>query len=612
MRDVIVVGAGGGGAVIAKELAAQGLDVLLLEAGPRFADPEKNWNHSETDANNPYAGYFRFGPADRTKPEWLREIPQSTLFIQLSGVGGTTNHYQGNSPRAMPGAFLGYNGTDKNAYDTSYLFPFSYSELIPYYEWVEHTLPVQTAPMGTKEEIFFHGAKLLGLPLQTGKDISHAAFRPQENAILQPEGNAGKSNDSRKLVFPLAKGCTFCGHCSQGCFQPIGSPINLKAKRSTLVSYIPMALTCDLWSKHGKAITLVADAFATKINTDASSVARSVTWRIGASGLVFTEEAKTIVLACGTVENPRLWLNSGLPNLNNWVGQGLTDHFVDVVTGIMPFYTGSTKGPGSNGRIDYPGYGMLEVVGDTPGLRAGLCAFSDAGIPGIYDNGLPGGAYGADTVGRLIGKDLKEVMSNVDHMLNVDIFTDDDVEAQNRVTLSSNLPPDEHGAVPRIEIKQRRRSARTIRNREFLAKEAVHLLRELGARKIHRVNKPPFVIHSQSTMRMGLSANDSVLDENAEARNVKRLFIADNSALANGIGGPNPTLTTQALATRTAEKIFQLYFSGEGWVRKGAPVSSIDEVVTRAVIKRGLSIAKSRRSKVLASLTTTTGHEAGH
>jgi hypothetical protein len=41
---------------------------------------------------------------------------------------------------------------------------------------------------------------------------------------------------------------------------------------------------------------------------------------------------------------------------------------------------------------------------------------------------------------------------------------------------------------------------------------------------VFRINKPPFVIHSQSTMRMGLSAQDSVLDENAEARSVKRLF----------------------------------------------------------------------------------------
>ena len=231
---------------------------------------------------------------------------------------------------------------------------------------------------------------------------------------------------------------------------------------------------------------------------------------------------------------------------------------------------------------------MLQVVGETPGLRAGLCAFSDAGIPGYYDNGLPGGSHGADTVGRLIGTDLKRVMANVDRMLNIDVFTDDDVEAQNRVTLSSAMPPDEHGAVPKIEIKQRSRSLRTVRNREFLVQQAVRLLRSLGAVSVHRVNKPPFVIHAHSTMRMGLHAGDSVLDANAESREVKRLFVADNSALANGIGGPNPTLTTQALATRTAEAIFRRCFGGDPWVHRGTPVSSVANEVTRAVLRRGL------------------------
>lgn len=585
MRDVIVVGAGGGGAVIAKELAGRGLDVLLLEAGARFADVEKDWTHYESDANNPYLGYFRFGPADRTKPEWIREIPQSMLFVQLAGVGGSTNHYEGNSPRAMPGAFLGYDGPDKNAYDTDHPFPLCYEELIPYYEWVEATLPVQTAPMTRKEEIFFYGAQLLGLPLQTGKDITRAAFRPQENAILQPQGTAGRTSDPHKAAFPLAQGCTFCGHCSQGCYEPKGAPINLKAKRSTSVSYIPMALTADQWSRHGKPITLIHDAFAVSVNTDGTS-ARSITWRIGATGELFTEEASVIVLSCGTVETPRLWLNSGLPNSNGWVGRGLTDHYVDVVTGVMPFDVATTRSPGSNGRIDYPGYGMIEVVGDTPGLRAGLCAFSDAGVPGYYDNGLPGGSYGADTVGRLIGKDLKNTMRNVDRILNIDIFTDDDVEFQNGVSLSTAYPPDEHGPVARIEVHQRQRSPRTISNREFLAQKAVLLLRALGATTVHRINKPPFVIHSHSSMRMGADAATSVLDSYCEAREVNRLFVADNSALANGIGGPNPTLTTQALATRTAENMFQRYLGGDPWVRKETPVSSTDSDVTRAVIQK--------------------------
>lgn len=587
MRDVIVVGAGGGGAVIAKELAERGLDVLLLEAGPRFADPERDWTHFESDANNPASGYFRFGPADRTRPPWVRDIATSMLMVQLAGVGGTTNHYQGNSPRAAPGAFTGYRGADRDRYDVEHRFPFTYRELLPYYEWVEHTLPVETAPLGLKEEIFFRGARRLGLPLEESHDITKAAFRPQQNAILQPQGTAGRTGDPRRLVFPQARGCTFCGHCSQGCFEPLRAPINLKAKRSTSVSYIPMALTCDRWARHGQPITLIADAFAVHVGLESGAKARTVTWRIGATGEMSTGEARVIVLSCGTVETPRLWLNSGLPNPNGWVGRGLTDHFVDLVSGIMPFDVGSSRGPGSNGRIDYPGVGMLEVIGVTPGLDAFLHAFSDAGIAGAYDNGLPA-SQGADTVGRLVGPNLKQAMANIDRLMYIDVFTDDDVEWNNGVSLSSAVPPDEHGPVPRIEIQHRNRSARTIANREFLVARAVELLRSLGATKVHRINKPPFVIHSHSTMRMGERHDSSVLDANAEARWVKRLFVADNSALANGLGGPNPTLTTQALATRTAEKIFRLYFGGAPWVTRESPVSSVDRSVTRAVLECGL------------------------
>jgi choline dehydrogenase-like flavoprotein len=82
---------------------------------------------------------------------------------------------------------------------------------------------------------------------------------------------------------------------------------------------------------------------------------------------------------------------------------------------------------------------------------------------------------------------------------------------------------------------------------------------------------------------MGASAADSVLDGNEEARTVSRLFVAHKSALPNGLGGANPTLTTQALATRTAERIVTSYFDGKPWVGKSDPVSSIDPTVTLAV-----------------------------
>lgn len=50
-----------------------------------------------------------------------------------------------------------------------------------------------------------------------------------------------------------------------------------------------------------------------------------------------------------------------------------------------------------------------------------------------------------------------------------------------------------------------------------------------------------------------------VLDTSCEAKDVNRLFVADHSALANGVGGANPTHTGQALALRTAEHIATLF-----------------------------------------------------
>jgi choline dehydrogenase-like flavoprotein len=571
VRDVIVVGAGAGGPIVAKELAARGLDVLLLEAGPAWEDVERQWNKHENEANNPATGIFRFGPGDRAQAPWARDLPQNCFVWQTAGVGGSTVHYFANSPRAMPGAFADYAGADAGAYDTANRAPLGYRELIPYYAWVEHTLPVQTAAMGTKEEQFLNAAAKLGLPTQTSKDITRPAFRPQENAILQPQGTAGRTNKASQLVYPRAQGCTFCGYCPQGCVEPIKSPRNLKAKRSTHASYVPMALTADRWT-HGKAITLQPDAFATKIETDGTR-ARGVTWRNTRTGATSTEEAHVVVLAAGAIETPRLWLNSGLPNPNDQVGRGLTDHYLDFVVGRLPRYTGSSKGPTSAARVDYPGRGCLEQAGVSPGLQAQGFTTSNAGIRGFYDNGQPGG--------RVVGARLGHFLSDVDKLLAIAVITDDDVAAENRVTLSQTLTPDAHGPVARVEL--RRRSSRTLENREYLAARAVDLLRAAGAKEIARMNWAPILLHIHSTMRMG-----PVLTPDAESRAVERLFVADNSALPNAVGGPNPTLTTQALATRTAEKIFVRYFGGEPWVGRESPVSSVDDTVTQAVLRAGL------------------------
>jgi choline dehydrogenase-like flavoprotein len=537
VRDVIVVGAGGGGPVVAKELAARGLDVLLLEGGPAWSDPEREWSHDENIANNPATGIFRFGPGDRAQAPWARDLPQNCFVWQTAGVGGSTLHYFGNSPRAMPDALPGYHA------------------LIPYYEWVEHTLPVQTAAMGTKEEQFLRAATKVGLPTQTSKDISRAACRPQENAILQPHGTAGKTNNAKRLVYPSARGCTFCGHCPQGCYLPLKAPLNLKAKRSTHVSYVPMALTADRWTR-GRAATLVPDAFAVRVAADGE--ARSVTWRNTRTGVITTEEAKVVVLAAGAIETPRLWLNSGLPNPNDQVGRGLTDHYLDFVVGRFSHYTGSSKGATSAARADFPGSGCIEQAGVAPGLQA----------QGLTDSDEP--------QLRLHPQRLARFLANLDRLMALAVITDDDVALNNRVTVSGVMTPDAHGPIARVELRER--TARTLKNRENLVRRAVQILRAAGAKEVVRMNWAPVLLHIQSTMRMG-----AVVNADAESYGVERLFIADNSALPNALGGPNPTLTTQALATRTAERIFVRYFGGDPWVGRESPVSSVDDTVTAAV-----------------------------
>ena len=131
------------------------------------------------------------------------------------------------------------------------------------------------------------------------------------------------------------------------------------------------------------------------------------------------------------------------------------------------------------------------------------------------------------------------------------ILTDDLPRQDNGVSLDNTFS-DEHGPVPKVKYEPHPDDDA---KRDELARIAANIHREAGAEHVHRSEWPPLLLHMQSTMRMG-----KVLDENAEAKNVSRLFVADHSALANGLGGPNPTNTGQALALRTADRIGDLYF----------------------------------------------------
>src|SRR5918996_876661 len=118
--DVLVIGAGGTGAVVAKEAAEAGLDVVVLEAGP-WHDPQKHFSGLEWEMLNPFDAVFRWGPLDRTKPAWPRERDGMALLFQTPGVGGNTLHYGANCPRAY---------IDAIEHD----WPVRYRDLLPYFQ----------------------------------------------------------------------------------------------------------------------------------------------------------------------------------------------------------------------------------------------------------------------------------------------------------------------------------------------------------------------------------------------------------------------------------------------------------------------------------------------
>ncbi|MGC1166230.1 MAG: GMC family oxidoreductase [Solirubrobacterales bacterium] len=261
--DVVIVGSGAGGAVAAAELAAAGLDVIVLEAGAHY-----NRDSYPVDHLDAIAELYRDGGL--TIAEGRPPIPVPVA----KAVGGTTVINSGTCFRA-PEPVLA---------DWQQRFGIAWAgEMDADYAEAEETLHVkQLDPetMGRNGQLAMEGAAAIGA---SGAPIHR---------------NAGN--------------CTQCSSCPFGC--------EIDAKRGMHVSYLPRAVAAGARIRAGVEVgrVLVEDSRAVGV----SGSTRAGT---GSKRRPFTVRARRAVIAAGgAFGTPELLQRSGLGGKQ--VGRNLHIH----------------------------------------------------------------------------------------------------------------------------------------------------------------------------------------------------------------------------------------------------------------------------------------------
>ena len=140
--DVVIVGSGIAGALVASELAAAGISVIVLEAGrPVIRDKavQKFW---KSLVKVPECAYEQtpqaMFPVTDKITEWYQQSgPDNFQSTYLKVVGGTTWHWLGTSLRLLPSDFQ-----LKTLYGRGVDWPISYAELEPFYGRAEVAIGV--------------------------------------------------------------------------------------------------------------------------------------------------------------------------------------------------------------------------------------------------------------------------------------------------------------------------------------------------------------------------------------------------------------------------------------------------------------------------------------
>jgi choline dehydrogenase-like flavoprotein len=285
--DVVVVGSGAGGGVIAGELADRGRSVLLLEAGPyKTAADYMRWEARAT--------HEMWWPLAFAEPAAADQAP--VLMFRGRCVGGTTSINTKVALRPTDQDYEKWHAAAGLVNDRGE--PFGEADLLPYIERVEQRLGVRRRDDWQQcVHTVVPGFKALG-------------------AELEPVNSYTDPN------------CMRCGSCLQGC------PTN--AGKSTLNTYIQPALV------DGR-LELRADCDVRRILIEDRGPGPEATGveYIAADGQAYSVRADVVVVAAGTLATPGLLLRSGVCEAasgsasSSLIGRNLGFHPARLVEGLF-------------------------------------------------------------------------------------------------------------------------------------------------------------------------------------------------------------------------------------------------------------------------------------
>ena len=144
--DVVIVGSGVAGSLVAAQLAKAGLKVLILEAGPRVQRQAALAQYRDALIKIPEAPYPDTPYAPRPKSDdpdhyYLQDGKDKFGSTYLRQVGGTTWHWLGTTLRFVPDDFK-----LRSRFGVGVDWPLSYDDLEPWYCEAERELGVAGDP----------------------------------------------------------------------------------------------------------------------------------------------------------------------------------------------------------------------------------------------------------------------------------------------------------------------------------------------------------------------------------------------------------------------------------------------------------------------------------